>query len=308
MIVQIYEIQDPREAENCIEAGVDRIGSVILSERDWRSPDLMDTVRVSDGTGVQNSIIPLFQDVDKISSALDYYMPDFIHLCESLTKDQAYPKDLDIYIEAQRKIKERFPEIGIIRSMPIPGEGVEVELPTIEIARNFEPVTDQFLTDTWLGKEPVEGFIGLTGKTCDRKIARELVIRSNLPVILAGGLSPENVYDALMAIQPAGADSCTLTNRLDNRGLPIRFQKDFAKVEKFVKETRRAEDMVTDRKEQLKMEIEELKTLLSDRREALPAHSVQPHQLQAIEDLEDEITAKEKDLERLKQDLSSHSC
>jgi phosphoribosylanthranilate isomerase len=307
MIVQIYEIQDPQQAENCIEAGVDRIGSVILSERDWRLPDLRDTVRVSDGTGVQNSIIPLFQDVDKISSALDYYMPDFIHLCESLTNEQVDAKDLEIHIDAQRKIKERFPEIGIIRSIPIPGEGVKVELPSIEIARNLEPVTDQFLTDTWFAEEPVAGFIGLTGKTCDRNIARELVIRSKLPVILAGGLSPENVYDALMAVWPAGADSCTLTNRLDNKGLPIRFQKDFAKVEDLVNETRRAEDMVTDRKEQLKMEIEELKTLLADRREALPAHSVQPHQLQTIEDLEDEITAKEKELERLKQDLSSHS-
>jgi phosphoribosylanthranilate isomerase len=307
MIVQIYEIQDPQQAEKCIEAGVDRIGSVILSERNWRLPDLRDTVRVSDGTGVQNSIIPLFQDVDKISSVLDYYMPDFIHLCESLTNDRADPKDLEIYIQAQRKIKERFPEIGITRSIPIPGEGVKVELPTIEIARNFEPVTDQFLTDTWLGKEPVAGFIGLTGKTCNRKIARELVIRSNLPVILAGGLSPENVYDALMAVRPAGADSCTMTNRLDNKGLPIRFEKDFAKVEEFVKETRRAKDMVIHKKEQLIMEIEELKTLLADRREALPAHSVQPHQLQAIEDLEDEITAKENELERLKQVLSSHS-
>jgi phosphoribosylanthranilate isomerase len=307
MIVQIYEIQDPQQAENCIEAGVDRIGSVILSERDWRLSDLRDTVRVSDGTGVQNSIIPLFQDVDKISSALDYYMPDFIHLCDSLTDDRADPKDLEIYMEAQRKIKERFPEIGIIRSIPIPGEGVKSELPTIEIARNFEPVTDQLLTDTWLGKEPVAGFIGLTGKTCDRKIARELVIRSKLPVILAGGLSPENVHDALMSVRPAGADSCTLTNRLDNRGLPMRFEKDFSKVKQFVKETRRAEDMVTHKKEQLEMEIEELKTLLADRREALPAHSVQPHQIQAIEDLEDEITAKEKELERLKQGLSSHS-
>ncbi len=303
MIVQIYEIQDPQQAEKCIEAGVDRIGSVILSEREWRVPDLRDTMRVSDGTDVENSIIPLFQDVDRISRALDYYMPDFVHLCENLTDDRADPKDLDPYIEAQRKIKERFPEIGIIRSIPIPGQGVKMVLPSIEIARDLEPVTDQFLTDTWLENGPVAGFIGLTAKISDRKIARELVIRSRLPVILAGGLSPENVYDALMAVRPAGADSCTLTNSMDKKGLRIRFQKDFFKVKEFVRQTRRAEEMVADREEQLKTEIEELKTLLADRREALPAHSVRPHQLQVIEDLEDEITAKERELEQLKKDL-----
>jgi phosphoribosylanthranilate isomerase len=36
MIVQIYEIQDPWQAERCIELGVDHIGSVLLSQNQWR--------------------------------------------------------------------------------------------------------------------------------------------------------------------------------------------------------------------------------------------------------------------------------
>jgi len=296
MIVQIYEIQTPQEAEKCIEVGVDHIGSVILSEEDWKLPELRVTIRVSDGTSVKNSIIPLFHDVDIISRALDYYEPDFVHLCESLTDEQGALKDLGRYIEAQRKIRERFPEIGIIRSIPISMDGIELEFPTFEIARELEDVPDLFLTDTWLGREPVEGFIGITGRMCDRKIARELVTRSGIPIILGGGLSPENVYEALIDVSPAGADSCTLTNMLDKKGSPIRFQKDFAKVEKFVKETRRAEKMLPDRKKQLRREIEELKELLSDRRDALPAHSIHPRQIQAIEELEDKIAAKEKAL------------
>ena len=38
IIVQIYEVQDPFEAEALVEIGVDRIGSVIVSERDWKIP------------------------------------------------------------------------------------------------------------------------------------------------------------------------------------------------------------------------------------------------------------------------------
>jgi len=174
------------------------------------------------------------------------------------------------------------------------------EFPALAIARELEPVSDLFQTDTWLGKGPVEGFIGITGKTCDRKIARELVIRSRIPVILAGGLSPENVYEALIDIRPAGADSCTLTNSLDREGKPIRFKKDFVRVKEFVRETRRAKEILPDKKEQIKREIEDLNELLADRKAALPAHSIRPHQIQAIEELEDEIAAKEKELAGLK--------
>ena len=85
MIVQIYEIQTPAEAEKCIEAGVDHIGSVILSEQDWKQPLIKETVRVSDGTKARNSIIPLFNDMEILSKVMDYYRPDFIHFCETLT-------------------------------------------------------------------------------------------------------------------------------------------------------------------------------------------------------------------------------
>ena len=51
--------------------------------------------------------------------------------------------------------------------------------------------------------------------------------------------------------------------------------------------------------EQLKKEIEELKEVLKDREAALPAHSVRPHQIMIIEELEEKITAKEKELQDL---------
>ena len=85
VIVQIYEIQTPAEAEQCIEAGVDHVGSVLLSERAWRQPVLKETLSVSQGTPVKNSLISLFQERDTLYRVLDYYRPDYIHFCESLT-------------------------------------------------------------------------------------------------------------------------------------------------------------------------------------------------------------------------------
>jgi phosphoribosylanthranilate isomerase len=234
--------------------------------------------------------------MDAIFRSLDYYRPHFIHFCETLTDEDGDEVDLEKYINLQNETKIRFPEIGVIRSIPIPVDGSGKDFPTLSIARQLEKVSDLFLTDTWLGKEPVKGFIGITGKLCDRKIARDLVTQSKIPVILAGGLSPENVYDSLVEIAPAGADSCTLTNKRDEEGKPIRFKKDFSRVKRFVEEIKRAEELLGDEKERLKNEIARLKERLRDREAALPAHSIRPNQIQVIEELEEEVSEKEKKL------------
>jgi phosphoribosylanthranilate isomerase len=239
MIVQIYEIQTPEEAEKCIELGVDNVGSVLLSEKNWRQPVLKETTSVSEGTHAKNSIIPLFQEIDTLYRVLDYYQPHFLHLCENLVDHQGQEINLEPFISLQSKIKERYREVEIIRSLPLPRSGLKPDFPTLPIARKLESVSDLFLT--WLGEEPVKGYIGITGKRCDLKIARELILQCKIPVILAGGLSPENIYNALMETGPAGADSCTQTNKVDKSGNPVRFKKDFAKVKKFVDEVERAE-------------------------------------------------------------------
>jgi hypothetical protein len=144
----------------------------------------------------------------------------------------------------------------------------------------------------------VEGFVGITGKTVDEKTARALVEQSTIPVILAGGLSPENVRDALRSVKAAGADSCTQTNRLDGSGLPIRFEKDFHKVGDFVKAVRVVEALMREEREEKSARLGTLKEALADREKALPAHSVRPHQLLAIEALEEEIEALETEISK----------
>jgi phosphoribosylanthranilate isomerase len=293
MIVQIYEIQTPNDAEKCIQLGVDHIGSVLLSQDEWRSQALKEVFLLTKRTDAKNSLIPLFKDMGTLCRSLEYYQPHFVHFCDSLTDNKGNETELEEFIRLQSSLKQKFPGIGIIRSIPIPRNGTSPNFPTLKIARELEPVSDIFLTDTWLGMEPVKGYIGITGKTADWEMARGLVLQSKIPVVLAGGLSAENVYNALMKVSPAGADSCTRTNRLDQEGKPIRFEKDFLKVEQFVKEIRRAEEAIHLKKQGLIVELNELKEELKEREASLPAHSVRPHQLIAIEELEEAIAAKE---------------
>jgi phosphoribosylanthranilate isomerase len=296
MIVQIYEIEDPREAELCLEAGVDRLGSVVLSEDEWRTPVLKETVRMIQRAGKESSLIPLFKDQDNIFRSLDYYAPDYVHFCDNLVSEKREIVDLQPFIHLQEGVRKYFPEIGVIRSIPLPREGTEDEFPLLELSRTFESLSTVFLTDTWLKEEPVAGFIGITGQTVDWEMATELAGKSPIPVILAGGLSPANVHEAILKVRPAGVDSCTLTNRLDAKGNPIRFRKDAGKVRDFVQEVRMAEATI---RGELVSRLSALKEELREREAALPAHSVRPHQLQVIEALEEEINELEEKIRRL---------
>ena len=241
IVVQIYEIQNPAEAEAMIALGVDRIGSVILSEKDWKVPDIRDAILVSKDASVKHSLIPLFYTEEVLFSCIDYYAPDVIHFCESFADQKTLTRSCQTLTDLHVSVKKEFPDIEIMRTIPVGAIGSSQSVPTFEVAKCFEAASDYFLVDTSLGSEPVHGFVGITGHTCDWKVARELIETNPLPVILAGGLSPENVYEAIMEVRPFGVDSCTRTNAVDGEGRPIRFRKDTNAVRAFVKAVRQAE-------------------------------------------------------------------
>lgn len=250
-VVQIYEVQECAEAEALMELGVDHIGGVLMTP-DFHGPDpLFETLSLVSRCGKQSSLIPLFLDVELVSRALDHYRPDIVHFCEGLCGENGEAASRDSALNRQRVIRERFPEIRIMRSIPIGQTGHADEVPTLEIARLFEPVSDYFLTDTLVANgsknpdaaQPVAGFIGITGKVCDWNVAAELTRASRIPVILAGGISPENAAAGFRRVRPAGVDSCTLTNAADENGKPVRFRKDLEKVRRLVAAVHRAEQL-----------------------------------------------------------------
>lgn len=248
MITQIYEIQTPREAEAMIGLGVDHIGSVVTDAARWKEPVILETIESVSRSGARSSLILLFDDADRISSALDYYRPDIVHFCQTVIEDiSGWEAACGRLISVQATVKERFPQIAVMRSIPIPPPGHLMPVPMMTLARYFEPLSDYFLTDTYLldgnpgcADQPVKGYIGITGLACDWEMAAQLVEGSNIPVILAGGLSDDNVFEAVKAVQPAGVDSCTRTNALDADGNPVRFRKDPEKVSRFVIGAKRA--------------------------------------------------------------------
>src|SRR5690606_22333347 len=114
-----------------------------------------------------------------------------------------------------------------MQAIPVTGEEAVGE------ARRFAHHADWLILDSYT--DEVEG-IGAAGVVHDWSISRAIVEAVDIPVILAGGLNPANVADAIRAVSPAGVDSLTGTNRPTATG----FEKDLEAVGRFVAEAQRA--------------------------------------------------------------------
>jgi phosphoribosylanthranilate isomerase len=133
----------------------------------------------------------------------------------------------DIAVGQLSRLKLIRPDLQVVKSLIVglynPGQ-------LRDMVRAMEPFVDAFITDTY---DAVNGASGATGKTHDWEISRELLAFSARPVILAGGLTPENVRQAILAVKPAGVD--THTGVEDTFG-----KKDRDKVKRFVEQAHSA--------------------------------------------------------------------
>lgn len=106
-----------------------------------------------------------------------------------------------------RQLREAAPDLFLIKSLVV---GTADEAALLAVARGHAPFVDAFLTDTF---DPASGASGATGLVHDWAVSRRLAqaLSSDLarPLILAGGLTPGNVAEAIAQVAPAGVDAHT---------------------------------------------------------------------------------------------------
>lgn len=115
------------------------------------------------------------------------------------------------------RLRRELPNLFLIKSLVVRAGGNLPEL--LDTVRELAPLTDAFITDT---HNPATGADGATGLTHDWAVSAELVRHSPRPVILAGGLTPDNVYGAILRVRPAGVDAHTGVEGPDGRKCPDR--------------------------------------------------------------------------------------
>ena len=133
----------------------------------------------------------------------------------------------DVELDELSNLKTIFPESVILKSLVIGKTNNESIFNSMHKTNNY---VDAYILDTF---DPTTGASGATGKIHDWDVSKLIVDISKKPVILAGGLNPFNVYDAIMKVKPAGVDVHTGVEGPDGR-------KDKILVEKFVSEANKA--------------------------------------------------------------------
>ncbi len=118
------------------------------------------------------------------------------------------------------------PDLYILKSLVVREDNADQLAKTVDEVAEW---VDMFITDTY---NPATGARGATGLVHDWRVSADLVRRSPRPLMLAGGLTPDNVADAIKEVRPAAVDAHSGLEGADGR-------KDRTKVRRFVAQARR---------------------------------------------------------------------
>lgn len=215
MIVQIYTVQSPEEGLALVDCRVDHIG---ITPSDHGLPSELSNEKAAEiFAAIGNRAVKVALTVDsefgKIVEMVTTVKPDILHLCG----------DLKLVTPARvLELRTLLPGMRIMQAIPV------MDASALQIAKDYEGVSDYFILDSY---SPQIGGIGAAGFTHDWSISQAIVQQARVPVILAGGLGPDNVADAIQQVHPWGVDSLTKTNEPLGEG---KFRKDLEKVRKFV--------------------------------------------------------------------------
>ena len=114
-----------------------------------------------------------------------------------------------------RDLRAALPGIGIVQVIHVTGPE------SVDEARATAAEVDALLLDSGNPALAVKE-LGGTGRRHDWRLSREIRERSDVPVFLAGGLTPENVAQAIAEVGPFGLDVCSgvrTNGALDERKL-----------------------------------------------------------------------------------------
>jgi phosphoribosylanthranilate isomerase len=218
-IVQIYEVTSAAEAKALVELGVTHIGVLAGKGKFPReqSYDATGKIFAAVPPTARKVALSLAESVAEVAEVIEETRPEILHIGTWL---EALPPS-----EVAR-LRELFPATKIMRTIPVRTEEA------VRAALAYEGIADYLLLDTWRAGDVC---IGATGCVHDWSLSRRIVEATRIPVILAGGIGPENAEQAIRSVGPAGVDSKTRTDSA------VGDAKDLDKVRAMVEAVRRAD-------------------------------------------------------------------
>ena len=189
-LVQIAGILNFCEAEMLVSKGIKTLGFPLrlpVNKEDVTEKEAAGIIKRL-APGIHNILITYLNEPPDIIELADFIGTNIIQL-----HGDAPPENI-------AAIKAERPDFLIIKSLIIKNI---YSKDIIKTMKSYLPFADAFITDSY---DPATGACGATGITHNWNISRKIVINSPKPVILAGGLTPENVFEAIVQVRPAGVD------------------------------------------------------------------------------------------------------
>ena len=209
------------DIEMAVKSGVDAVG--FITEVPVDSPRKLNAATAS----ALISQVPVFVDSvlvimpesgDKAVDLIDICQPDIVQLHNNLSLTELeYIRD-----NIHQKIVKTF-------SIPVGKQNI-VE----EMLPEMHSMFEDDLIDGILLDSSRAGQVGGTGAVHDWSASRQIVERVEAPIILAGGLNPENVRQAVEEVRPYAVDVAS--------GVEKNGTKDPDKVSRFITQIRCAND------------------------------------------------------------------
>lgn len=216
-IVQVAGIIDAEEAKTCFENGADWIGFPLRlpSGKDDISEEAAREI-ISELKGPQRAVlISYLTEADAVA--------DF---CDELGLS-AVQLHGEIPMSELAKLRKNRPDLYLLKSLVVSSDNLPALRQLIDDSSEY---VDMYITDTF---DPKTGAKGATGLTHDWEVSAELTRYAPRPLMMAGGLSPENVAEAILKVRPAAVDAHSLLEGTDKR-------KNADMIAKFVSEAQRA--------------------------------------------------------------------
>ena len=212
----------------CVEEGADTLGFVV--EHPAPGPRGLTRERAAE---LMSSVPPFVSRVAVVGGDAE----TILDICAA-TRPDAVQLHLDEPLEVVRMVAAGLADTGtsVIKALRVPadepGAGSEEEL----ASQRWEEIAQLFLdagADAILLDSKTQHSYAATGKPFDWRIARR-VAETVKPVILAGGLTPENVGSAIAEVRPYAVD--VLSSLEDKQNRKVR-----ERVRAFVRAVREAE-------------------------------------------------------------------
>ncbi len=190
--IKICCINSLNEAKVAIRNGASAIGLVseMPSGPGVIDENLIKTIAAFVPPGIATFLLTSKQDTASIIQQQKKCGVNTIQLCDRLTKG------------TYQELKDAMPGIKIVQVIHINGKE------SVKEALDLSQHVDALLLDSGNQSLDVKE-LGGTGKVHDWLLSKTIIDSVNIPVYLAGGLKPANIFKAIETTRPFGVDVCS---------------------------------------------------------------------------------------------------